>query len=131
MVRQKRVRLRTDPPELNVQTPEGMKTIKSNVSERLLGINLQNDTSWKSHLQTGEKPLMSALRKRPGGLETPGDTSAEKWQKIAGNRSDNIKINIYDSSLGRGADNLHKEATENSEQFSQVHTKWGKEMEDR
>ena len=82
MVRQKRVRLRTDPPELNVQTPEGMKTIKSNVSERLLGINLQNDTSWKSHLQTGEKPLMSALRKRLGALKHLGTQVPKNGRKL-------------------------------------------------
>ena len=82
MVRQKRVRLRTDPPELNVQTPEGMKTIKSNVSERLLGINLQNDTSWKSHLQTGDKPLMSALRKRLGALKHLGTQVPKNGRKL-------------------------------------------------
>ena len=82
MVRQKRVPLTTDPPELNVQTPEGMKTIKSNVSEILLGINLQNDTSCKSHLQTGEKPLMSALRKRLGALKHLGTQVLKNGRKL-------------------------------------------------
>ena len=82
MVKQKRARLVSEPPEIKVVTVEGVKTIKSNKSERLLGINLQDDISWKSHLQTGEKPLISTLCKRLGALRHLGTQVPKNGRKL-------------------------------------------------
>ena len=66
MVKQKRSRLPPDPPVLNIQTPEGNKEISNKMHSRLLGLNLHQDLSWRSHLELGQKALIPTIRKRLG-----------------------------------------------------------------
>ena len=57
MSKQKRPRIKTQQPTLTVTGAEGeIKEIKHDKFTRLLGINLQEDTSWRGHLELGEKP---------------------------------------------------------------------------
>ena len=76
MVRQKRCNLRDKPPTLKVPSMEDrrmtMKTITNQTSCCLLGMNVQNDLSWKAHLESGEKALLPTLRRRLGALHHMG-----------------------------------------------------------
>ena len=69
MTWQKRARLDGNPPQITVK-PDGMlKLITASDSIRLLGANLHKDMIWKSHLETGEKVILPALRSTIGALK--------------------------------------------------------------
>ena len=58
-----------NPPSLTVMAESGEpKEIKSENHIRLLGANLLQNTSWKSHLVDGEKAALPALRSKLGSL---------------------------------------------------------------
>ena len=79
MVRQKIFRINGSPPELSITTTTGehkMITAKQHI--RLLGGNIQNYLSWKSHLLDGEKPVLSALRCKLGSLKHIGEQLPKK-----------------------------------------------------
>ena len=71
MTRQKRVRLQDNPPpQLTVTTLQViLKNIQTSDHCRLLGANIDKDMSWKSHLTTGPKALIPALRTKIGALQ--------------------------------------------------------------
>ena len=69
MVQQKRRWIRGSPPQLTVSKPDGsIKVITAKESIRLLGVNLNQNCSWKHHLALGEKALLPALRSKIGAL---------------------------------------------------------------
>ena len=68
MVRQKRTRI-GPPPQITVQKPDGtLKQITAATSCRLLGTNINQDITWKHHLEQGKKALLPALRSLIGML---------------------------------------------------------------
>ena len=69
MVRQKRTRIGGAPPQITVQKPDGtLKQITAAISCRLLGTNINQDITWKHHLEQGERALLPALRSQIGML---------------------------------------------------------------
>ena len=73
MVKQKRAKQKTTPPELNITMNNGeKKKIENSKYCRLLGLNIQNDLSWKTQIESGAKALIPTLRKRLGCLKRVG-----------------------------------------------------------
>ena len=78
MVAQKRAKITGIPPELTVtekitdtitsQTTLRDKHITDSTSSRLLGMNLQGNTLWESHLFTGKRALVPTCRRQLGQL---------------------------------------------------------------
>ena len=78
MLKQKRARLPGIPPDLTVgekftnkntgETKIKDKHINDSTSTRMLGMNLQNNLTWESHLLSGKKPLLPGIRKQLGTL---------------------------------------------------------------
>ena len=70
MLKQKRCKIKGEPPTLQTLTDKGeskeVKVMKSNI---LLGGTLQNDLKWRAHLESGEEPMLSNLRKKLGALK--------------------------------------------------------------
>ena len=70
MTKQKRPRLKGIQPLLTTTNKTGeIKQIKPNKSIRLLGMNLNENLSWNSHLHNGDKALIPAMRKTLGSLK--------------------------------------------------------------
>ena len=70
MNHQKRCKTAGRPPSVTVHNEDGVLIDKeADKSCRLLGANLGQDLTWKSHLITGEKPLIPAIRKQIGILK--------------------------------------------------------------
>ena len=71
---QKRAKSKGIPPELTVRVLEGGKLVDKLITDspscRILGINLQNNLGWSSHLLTGKKSILPAIRRRLGALST-------------------------------------------------------------
>ena len=69
MVRQKRVRILGNPPQLSVTKSDGsLKIIEAKESCRLLGVNMNRDANWAHQLNLGEKPILKTLRSVLGTL---------------------------------------------------------------
>ena len=69
MVKQKRTRLKGSQPIIETVNAKGEeKTIKPQQSIRLLGVNLEQNLTWNSHILTGEKALLPAMRQQLGAL---------------------------------------------------------------
>ena len=78
-MKQKRARQQGSPPEIQVTTRQNtVKTIKSGKYTVLLGVTLQQNTTWQAHLDTGEDPLIPKLRKTLGGIKYIGKFLSEK-----------------------------------------------------
>ena len=88
MVMQKRAKLNSAPPTLIVQqeTDETEEQeLVNQVHSRFLGINLNRDLSWRSHLEQGDKPLLPALRRRLGGLKHLGNNIPQRARRTLAN----------------------------------------------
>ena len=85
MVKQKRNRVADDPLIMTIQTPEGEKEIRNARHARILGLNLQEDFSWRSQLELGMKPLLPGLRKRLGSLRHMGRQIPKKGRLLLAN----------------------------------------------
>ena len=69
MVKQKKSRLKGTQPSLSTLMETGEpKTIHPGSNIRLLGVNLEQNLAWNSHLLTGEKAVIPACRKQLGSL---------------------------------------------------------------
>ena len=101
MVKQKRARVPPDPPVLIIQIREGEKEIWNKEHVKLLGLNLQRDLSWISHIETEKKPLIKELRKRLGGLKHWEDNT-QGWKTTICKWNNSVKTFIYDGSVGGG-----------------------------
>ena len=70
MLPQKRWRTGGQPPQLEAVSLTGVrKTVMAADHTRVLGCNLSENLSWKSHLITGQTPLLKSLRKTAGALK--------------------------------------------------------------
>ena len=70
MVKQKRSRIKGVQPSLSIQMESGeTTTILPKKYVRLLGMNLEDNLAWNSHLLNGEKSILPALRKQLGALK--------------------------------------------------------------
>ena len=73
MVAQKRAKCRGTPPSINATDKNGLpKIIQSGNSTRILGMNIQDNLHWNSHLEEGEKAVLPILRSRLGQLRHIG-----------------------------------------------------------
>ena len=74
MIQQKRTRTPGEPPSLTVMSNQGnIETIHDSKYCRVLGLNLQNNMTLNSHLETGSKSLLPSLRKNLGALRSLGE----------------------------------------------------------
>ena len=83
MTYQKRTKLAGIPPDLSVRElvtdRNGQKTwgdrhITDSVTTRMLGLNLNGNLGWDSHVTNGKKALLPALRRRIGMISRLGDS---------------------------------------------------------
>ena len=73
MIKQKRGRTQGNPPELTILNKDDIpETIKDSKECRILGMNIKNDLTWTSHLETGCKSLLPSLRKTLGAIRSIG-----------------------------------------------------------
>ena len=66
MLKQKRSRLKGNPPSLTVRTDTEIKTITSKTECFLLGGYLQQNMLWQSMIETGEKSILRRVRSKLG-----------------------------------------------------------------
>ena len=70
MLSQRRIRNPGPPPKLSVIDDQGnRKDIIDNGKVRILGMNLAANLTWISHLETGPKALLPAVRRQLGALQ--------------------------------------------------------------
>ena len=73
MIAQKRGKTKGEPPQLTVlNSSQQAELISDSSSCRVLGMNIQNNLTWKAHLETGTKSLLPSLRKSLGMLNNLG-----------------------------------------------------------
>ena len=73
MIMLKRGRTPGDPPELSVMNSRRQQEIITDSNQcRILGMNIQNNATCNSHLETGKKPLLPSLRRNLGALRHLG-----------------------------------------------------------
>ena len=74
MTKQKRAKLTGIPPDLTVtvltETGTQSEHITDKISCRILGANLRNNLSWDSHLSSGTKAILPAIRRKLGALNS-------------------------------------------------------------
>ena len=86
MTRQKRVRQIEDKPSLQTTDEKGQdKTISQTKDNRILGANIHENLSWKSHLQTGEKAVIPTVRKQLGALKHLSKSVPKKGRLLLAN----------------------------------------------
>ena len=72
MSHQKRAKLRGIPPDLTVEECQENRTVVSHITDsiytRFLGANLRNNLSWDSHLLSGKRAILPAVRKQLGAI---------------------------------------------------------------
>ena len=76
MIKQKKGRTGGEPPHLIVENPEKPgETMKISDAKnfRLLGANLQQNMSWKQHLETVKKAVLPSIRKQLGSFKQLGN----------------------------------------------------------
>ena len=82
MTKQKRGRSRGNPPNLVVNVIENgiivEKTLNDKSSCRYLGANLQNNLSWRNHLEVGNKATLPSIRKLIGSMHKLRDLLPRK-----------------------------------------------------
>ena len=106
MVHQKRAKIECNPTVLTVTTQNEVVNIDNQVHTRILGINLNQDLSWRSHFELGEKPLLPILRRRLGAITHLGNTIPRKGKLILINGLIISKI-IYMIQIWGGTHNVH------------------------
>ena len=73
MVAQKRAKYKGVPPTITATDKNGLpKIIQTKKSTRILGMNIQDNLHWNSHLEEGEKAVLPVLRRRLGQLRHIG-----------------------------------------------------------
>ena len=83
MVYQKRIRAVGVPPSLQTLDKNGNPIIVNDSSEcRILGLQIQNDLSWRAHLEGNEKPLLAGLRQKLGQLKHLGKSIPTKGRLL-------------------------------------------------
>ena len=70
MIKQKRGRMPGIPPSLQVTNAKNEPEIINTAGHcRILGLNVQANLTWTSHLESGPKPLLPSLRRNIGALK--------------------------------------------------------------
>ena len=73
MIKQKHCKIPREPPQLSVKNSRQQTEIITDSGKvRILGMNIQGNMTWNSHLETGDKPLLPKLRKNLGLLKSLG-----------------------------------------------------------
>ena len=71
------------PSRLIVRNSKGdIEVVKMAKSNIFLGGALQDDLQWQEHIETGEDPLLAALRKKLGGLKFIGKHMPKKCKAL-------------------------------------------------
>ena len=83
-MKQKRARIPGSPPSLTVITPQNTtKVITAGKNILLLGATLQDNSTWQSHLETGNNALIPKIRKKLGAIKYIGrDLSKDAKQLL-------------------------------------------------
>ena len=83
MVRQKRVRIKGDPPSILTKDENNEdKLIVAGEQARLLGCNLHFNLSWRAMIETGEKAILPTLWKKLGALKHAGKNIPVRSKKF-------------------------------------------------
>ena len=83
MIKQRRCKVRGAPPFIiALDENNDQVTLRPKKSSRLLGVNVGEDLTWKSHLISGEKPLLAALRKQLGTIKFLSKNMNVKCRKV-------------------------------------------------
>ena len=111
MVRQKCCKLPKNPPKLEVLNREQeIETVMDPESCRILGLNLQKDLSWNSHLESGKKPLLPSLRRTIGQLRNLGRKIPRSSRNTLASGLINSRLVYLISIWGGATPNLVKKA---------------------
>ena len=86
MLAQKRCKLKGVTPSLLVKTDKGdIKEVTAKNESIFLGATLQDNLKWKAHIESGEEPMLSHLRRKLGGLKYLAKEIPEKSKLILAN----------------------------------------------
>ena len=106
MSKQKRGRIHGSPPNLQVRTVEDGEIVENLVEDknvcRFLGINLENNQSWKAHIITGKKAMLPLMKRKLGSLYHLRDKVPWKSRLLLANSIVMGRL-IYSISLWGGA----------------------------
>ena len=87
MVKQKRCKQKGEPPHLVTREDNGnIKIVKSTKSNILLGAAIQVDLQLRSHMETGENPLLASIRQKIETLKHLGNAIPRKSKLQLANR---------------------------------------------
>ena len=82
MAKQKHTRVHCDPVVMVVKWEDDEDKDICNLNQvRLLGLNLQQDYSWRAYLESGSRPLIQALRSRLSALKHLGNVIPLKGRR--------------------------------------------------
>ena len=111
MIGQKRGKTTGTPPSLQTISTEGeIKLVNDSQHIRVLGGNLQNNMSWQSHLETGQKALLPQMRKQIGKLKHLGKLIPLRHRKNLGKGLICSKLNSLQPLWGGASDAYIKKA---------------------
>ena len=117
MIKQKKGRLRGDPPQLLITTTEGNRKIITDKGEiRILGANLEQNMGWMAHLERGKKATLPAVRKLFGTIQQIGKMLPRSSKKLLTEGLLISKMTYVYNSMGRSSKQSDKTCTETSEQ---------------
>ena len=114
MTKQKRTRLAGIPPELTAQELIKGKWQDKHITDspvcRLLGANIKNNLSWDSHLSSGKKALLPALRRQIGALYRLKHAMSRKAKLQVVNALVLSRLSYLINIWGNSSDNTSKKA---------------------
>ena len=86
MLKQKKCKTKGEPPHLvTLDRQSNIKIVRASPQEKCLGITLQENLQWQAFLETGEDPLIPALRKKLGILKYLGKNIPKKSKMLLAN----------------------------------------------
>ena len=86
MLTQKKCKTKGDPPHLDVITDKGnLKRLNAKTENIFLGTTLHENLKWGAHIDTGEEPMLSSLRKKLGSLKHMSKYLPQKTKLILAN----------------------------------------------
>ena len=72
MISQKRTHTQGTPPSLDLIDGDTVKTVKDKQYTRILSANIQSNLCWQTHMESGKKALLPAVRAQLGNLRHIG-----------------------------------------------------------
>ena len=86
MLVQRKCKQKGEPPHLDVITDKGdNKRVKVKTQNIFLGATLQENLKWSGHIENGEEPMLSSLRKKLGSLKFMSKYLPQKTKLILAN----------------------------------------------